>query len=488
MPSTPGHLAKFDPRGNVTDSGVTETDNGSIGVGTVAPTAKVEIRVGNEGDWALKLQSGPNDFLAVRPTNFGGRFQTELDTLNDRDLIILAGTGNVGIGTPSPSTRTQIEGSDDPSATLAIRRADNNKFMRLGVGTQGVALDFDPSSFLVIQKNLLGIDGHLAGQELLRVTADGKVGIGTPTPLTSLHIAGYLLLDPQDNPVLFTGTADVEQNRYLQLINSPDVTSASGLKAGGVLVADDYTFGNPSKNDLIVKGSVAVGGDVTMDGTLTATSATIRGEVPEAAGSIVLDQDFNGAHVLVVSPRQVPGSGGIVQLTSVPGAPDNGAVFVTDAAGSATGIAAKAGMFVNENGDGVVMADMITASVKNFRVPHPGHPDLDIVYACLEGPEAAVYARGTAHLVNGEAVVSLPDHFSAVAAPGGMTIQVTPLSARSLGLAVVAKRPDRIEVKELYHGTGDYEFDWEVKAVRRGHEDYRATRPRSEMALQRRDQ
>jgi hypothetical protein len=53
--------------------------------------------------------------------------------------------------------------------------------MRLGVGTQGVALDFDSTSFLVIQKNTLGIDGVLAGQELLRVASSGNVGIGTPT-------------------------------------------------------------------------------------------------------------------------------------------------------------------------------------------------------------------------------------------------------------------------------------------------------------------
>jgi hypothetical protein len=36
-----------------------------------------------------------------------------------------------------------------------------------------------------------------------------------------------------------------------------------------------------------------------------------------------------------------------------------------------------------------------------FRVPHPTQPDMDIVYACIEGAEAPVYARETAHLVDG---------------------------------------------------------------------------------------
>jgi hypothetical protein len=135
-------------------------------------------------------------------------------------------------------------------------------------------------------------------------------------------------------------------------------------------------------------------------------------------------------------------------------------------------------MFVDGNGRGVVMAD-----IKNFRVPHPTRPDTDIVYACIEGPEAVVYLRGTARLVDGEAVISLPDHFTGVSSFEGMTVQVTPLSADSLGLAVVSKRPGGIEVKELHRGTGNYEFDWGLKCVRKGHEDYCVTRPRSEMAM-----
>ena len=60
--------------------------------------------------------------------------------------------------------------------------------MRLGVGTSGVALDFDPTSFLVVQNNGgLGIGGILNGFELLRVTADGRVGIGISS--TSQQVA-----------------------------------------------------------------------------------------------------------------------------------------------------------------------------------------------------------------------------------------------------------------------------------------------------------
>jgi hypothetical protein len=150
---------------------------------------------------------------------------------------------------------------------------------------------------------------------------------------------------------------------------------------------------------------------------------------------------------------------------------------VTDTAGAAAGVA-KASLLVDANGQGT-----LTADVKNFRVPNPALADTDIVYACIEGPEAAAYIRGTAELVNGACTVALPDHFAGVIAERGMTVHVTPLSAESLGLAVVQKSPRSLVIQELHNGTGTYSFDWEVKGVRAGYEDYRVIRPRSERNL-----
>ena len=61
-----------------------------------------------------------------------------------------------------------------------------------------------------------------------------------------------------------------------------------------------------------------------------------------------------------------------------------------------------------------------------------------------------------------------------------MTVMLTPLSADSKGLAVINKHKAGFEVKELLGGTGNYEFDWEVKCVRKGAEDYRVIRDKSE--------
>jgi hypothetical protein len=76
--------------------------------------------------------------------------------------------------------------------------------------------------------------GEGGSKPIATIGEDGNFGVGTPAPLRTLHVAGNLTLDPGTSPVVYTGTGNSELNRYLQLINSPDATSASGLKAGGV--------------------------------------------------------------------------------------------------------------------------------------------------------------------------------------------------------------------------------------------------------------
>ncbi|MEI2694359.1 MAG: hypothetical protein V9E90_04755 [Saprospiraceae bacterium] len=127
----------------------------------------------------------------------------------------------------------------------------------------------------------------------------------------------------------------------------------------------------------------------------------------------------------------------------------------------------SAGMYLSTNGLGTIFAD-----IKNFRMDDPADKDREIWYACIEGPEAAAYERGTGHLVNGEAFVFFSDHFKKVINPQSITVQLTPGSAETFGVAVVEKNADGFRIKELQKGTGNFSFDWEVKAVRQGYESY----------------
>lgn len=132
----------------------------------------------------------------------------------------------------------------------------------------------------------------------------------------------------------------------------------------------------------------------------------------------------------------------------------------------------QAAMFVSSDDNGYVVAD-----TKNFRVPNPRNMAEDIYYACVEGPEAAAYVRGTAKLVNGRAHVELPVHFTDVTVSQGMTVQLTVKSPDSKGVGYWHGSNTGFDVFELNAGKGNYEIDWEVKCVRKGHEDYQVVRP-----------
>ena len=160
------------------------------------------------------------------------------------------------------------------------------------------------------------------------------------------------------------------------------------------------------------------------------------------------------------------------RLVHPSGSPNVGWMGVYDNAGNS-----KARLFVDGSGNGVIAAD-----VKNFIMDHPLDPEKSIRYSSIEGPEAAAYERGTAKLKDGEAEIAFSEHFQLVIGSNEMTVMITPLSADSKGIAVIEKRTNGFSVKELFDGKGSYEFDWEVKAIRNGFENYSTIINRKEYA------
>lgn len=106
---------------------------------------------------------------------------------------------------------------------------------------------------------------------------------------------------------------------------------------------------------------------------------------------------------------------------------------------------------------------------KTFIVNHPLDRDRYIVHATLEGPEGAVYYRGTARLENGIAHVALPHYFEGLTRREGRTIILTNVGGFDR-LAVQKVGQEKI-VNGAFQVISDnprstQEFDWEVKALR----------------------
>ncbi len=177
----------------------------------------------------------------------------------DNQNTLYSLNGDVGIGTTNPSN---LQGWD---RALDVHAAYHAKLLVTGDHGGVMTGIFSHSTYLgpvgrvgtESNHDLRLTAGYL--QDQFTLTTYGNVGIGTTSPEQKLDVRGHLVLDPGTWPVLYTGTGSSELNRYLQLINSPNAASASGLKAGGVLVADSYAYANPGKNDLVVKGHVGIG-------------------------------------------------------------------------------------------------------------------------------------------------------------------------------------------------------------------------------------
>lgn len=237
-----------------------------------------------------------------------------------------------------------------------------------------------------------------------------------------------------------------------------------------------FSMMQPDGDDGVLLGSSGFGGLVTMYG---------------AGGDVVADIGRNASNTDSGKMRLYDDSGhNAIDATAADGgqiwvsASNNDNVYIGTVDGTTTlGKVAvydsfndeSAGLTTNGFGQGILFAD-----VKNFRMDHPLEDDKEIWYACVEGPEAAAYERGTAQLVNGEAEIQFPAHFELVANHETMTVMLTPLSADCKGLAVVEKTARGFKVKELFQGSGTYAFDWEVKCVRNGYEDYRVIRDKKE--------
>ncbi len=112
----------------------------------------------------------------------------------------------------------------------------------------------------------------------------------------------------------------------------------------------------------------------------------------------------------------------------------------------------------------------VNGGSKNFCIPHPLAPaEKQLVHACIEGPEAAVYYRGEGRLTAGSATVRLPEYFEALTRREGRTVQITPIGAPGEPVsALCASRvvEGRFTVSAFDARNPSQEFYWEVKAVR----------------------
>lgn len=263
------------PAGNLS---VVGADNGQVGihVHNTTTTGYSAIRLGIDSaagsqinihafnsSWGGTGAFAPNagnlsnttGALTLSATNAAGTIQFyTAGTGSANERVRITNTGNVGIGTTSPGTILSLQRSDATSYTGTHNSISNNG-IDIYNNQSSVTDAFAGISFRVAGSGYTNVgtgsinlvntgdgDGDLTfvtrnngtSSEKLRITYDGKVGIGTASPQALLHVAGTTYTQALN---ITNGTASrilaTDANKTIQFLNTttyPDLTELSYVK------------------------------------------------------------------------------------------------------------------------------------------------------------------------------------------------------------------------------------------------------------------
>lgn len=204
------------------------TNAGNVGVSTDTPTQKLDV------NGQIRMRTGATaGYIPVSDANGTMTWTdpTTVTTANDGDWTVSGvnqystPTGNVGIGTTSPSNKLHVEGSATINTNgvsgrgLTLRAGYNDRY-HLGLhaydhssGGTGFADGLTVSGYDGISFITEKID-NVYGNVRMLISQAGNVGIGTTTPTQKLHVDGSIYTT--DNYELFntSGTGNASAPRF----------------------------------------------------------------------------------------------------------------------------------------------------------------------------------------------------------------------------------------------------------------------------------
>jgi hypothetical protein len=290
---------------NADSTAITINSSEQVGIGTTSPS--VPLTVNNQtdhSDIAIFHAGGgtPNRGLKISTfSNVSDNAGVELDaqfssggafkfSTGGTERVRIDNSGNVGIGTSSPSTPLDVVGStglrvnEDGSGTKVIN-------LRSDFAGVGPAVNVSSNHPLLLMTN---------NTERVRVDTSGNVGIGTSSPASQLHLSAAT------PSIQFTDT-DNSADAYIQGTDgnlkffaddsaeagSTEITFAIDGTQRMKMDSNATTFwGQTSKTSSTTYGSVYINGDVPVGSTnyyaqmfMTHHTATNHGFVIKALGT-----------------------------------------------------------------------------------------------------------------------------------------------------------------------------------------------------------
>ncbi len=239
--------------------------SGNVGVGTTAPTVKLHINSPSVNTELLRLDNNglrltsfinysdgiyDNAGLQFKKVSTVGQFK--FSNLNG-DLMTIRSSGNVGIGTTSPSEKLEVNGN--------IRITDNKSFLFGNSGTASASIKLGSDDVLRFYNsdNEEKINFPVGGGDssIVLQPNSGFVGIGTTTPTDKLHVAGNIR---SESKFVITGIGALNRDSYdMKLWSVGKLILSSGQNNQNLIIDNSGNIGiGTSSPDakLSVKGNI----------------------------------------------------------------------------------------------------------------------------------------------------------------------------------------------------------------------------------------
>jgi hypothetical protein len=278
----------------------TETDTviinneGRVGIGTLTPSSPLHIvglgtplRIEREDSAAVafriqnsvgaaELQLGASENLNLSSETQGSDliFNTTPTAGSLTERVRIDSTGNVGIGISTPTDDLHIEKTDSVFINLTRTGASS---LRIGASTTGVGnlIDAEAQELTIKTSASQPIIFETDDTEAMRIDSSQRVGIGTSSPDSNLHIssAGGVELHIQEESAGAAATMKLtttqrawvvaaDANPDIFFINTDAGTQGDGLvidSSDTVLIGTTDTTGSSTGTKLIVEGGTGTG-------------------------------------------------------------------------------------------------------------------------------------------------------------------------------------------------------------------------------------